>query len=324
MTDFVEVIATGLQSILVDSGRSGYQHLGITTGGPADRRSCLWANWLCNNQNIAASIEVIGCGFSLKAHSYCEVAITGAATQITINGLSYSPWRSFALGAGDSLTINKADNGLRSYVAIQQGFRVPETFGSCTTVTRDRLGGLTQDGQPLKQGDRIAFYSQTHAIHPVTAKIAPLEAQRNAIVDPYSELTLRLIEGYQIDDFTPTALKQFYLNQYVVSPDSSRMATKLTGNPIKAPNKPMLSEGITRGAVQIPQQGLPIIMLDDRQTVGGYFKVGSVLSIDCDLLSQATPGCRVTFSPIDIHTAHNLVNLAEVKHANLFTQINFN
>ncbi|MEP4891134.1 MAG: biotin-dependent carboxyltransferase family protein [Aliiglaciecola sp.] len=324
MTDVVEIIATGLQSILVDAGRRGYQHLGITTGGPADRRSCQWANWLCDNQNIAPSIEVIGCGFSFKSLSECQVAVTGGATEVCINGQQQPSWRSFQLHSGDIVTIKKADNGLRSYVAVHKGFDVGEIFGSCTTVIRDRLGGLTKDGQALQQGDRIAFYSQTPATDPKTPKIAPLAAQRSVKVAVNSELTLRLVEGYQVNDFTPVALRQFYLHQYIVSPDSSRMACKLTGNPIAAPNQPMLSEGITRGAVQIPQQGLPIIMLDDRQTVGGYFKLGSVLSIDCDLLSQATPGCKVTFSAVDIQTAHNLVNLAEIKHANLFTQIHSN
>ncbi|MDO6693633.1 biotin-dependent carboxyltransferase family protein [Aliiglaciecola sp. 3_MG-2023] len=324
MNHVIEIMTTGLQSMLVDSGRRGYQHLGITSGGPADRRSCLWANWLCDNKDNAPSIEVVGCGFSFKALSYCQVAISGGATEISINDRIFLSWRNFKLNAGDVLTINKSDNGLRSYVAVHQGFHVPEIFGSCTTVMRDRLGGLTQDGQVLKLGDQIAFYSQTPATELKIPKIAPLEAQRSVKVAANSELTLRLVEGYQINDFSAVAIRQLYLNQYVVSPDSSRMACKLTGNPIAAPNQPMLSEGITRGAVQIPQQGLPIIMLDDRQTVGGYYKVGSVLSVDCDKLSQATPGCKVTFSAIDIQTAHNLVNLAEVKHAKLFTRIQSN
>ncbi|GAC14608.1 5-oxoprolinase subunit C family protein [Aliiglaciecola lipolytica] len=324
MSQFAEIMAIGLQSIVVDSGRLGYQQLGITTGGPADKRSCLWANWLCNNAQIEASIETIGTGFSMQVNERCEVAITGAASEVKLNGKHFDAWQNYELQAGDVITISKANNGLRSYIAINRGFDVPKVFDSCTTVTRDGLGGLHKDGQPLKKTDRLALFADNNEQPKFIHRQSPTRAPTSAGVTSTNQLVLRLVEGYQIAEFQPTAIKQFYLNEYVVSSDTSRMAAKLKGKAIQAPRKAMLSEGITRGAVQIPPQGLPIIMLNDRQTLGGYFKLGSVLSIDCDRLAQAAPECQVSFLPIDIQTAHNLVMLDNIKHANLRCKIQQN
>lgn len=291
-------------TLVTDSGRSGAAHMGISEGGPADHHSCLWANLLCDNQEVLTSLEIVGSGMSFLCNHPCNVAITGGVSQLTINNNIVDAWHSYSLQSQDQVSITANDNGLVSYVAIQGGFDIPAVFGSCTTVMRDGLGGLDGSGKPIAKGDRVPFKAKLPLSGGKNVS-APDDVRINLSCD----LTLRLVEGYQCSDFTAVQRRQFYHRRFQINAQSNRMATRLDGQPLEIAATSLYSEGITKGAVQLPPEGLPIIMLSDRQTIGGYPKMGTVLSIDCDKLAQSPAGTSISFSPIDIHQAHNIICL---------------
>lgn len=309
---YLTIRHAGILSLIIDKGRTRFQRLGISEGGPADNYSFLWANWLVGNEQGTTNIETVGPGLSFFVSEACVLAVTGAATSITINKIPYQTWQSVNLNRDDEVTIAETGNGLRSYVAISGGLMVRPIFSSCTTVMRDKLGGLCQDGEPLKANDKIAF-------QPINKKNLFRKTPKEVIPNYLMEVPIRVVEGYQKDLFTPVQKALFYHRHYSVHVNSNRMALRLAGEPLLLDKQGLMSEGITKGSIQIPPDGLPIIMLSDRQTVGGYPKIGSVLSLDCDRLSQLCAGARVKFAPIDIHQAHNMVTMLRGKLNEIFS-----
>lgn len=307
----------GMLSILVDAGRDGYQRIGITVGGPADSFAFKWANALCGNtianKEHQICIETIGIGARFTAAQDCEISVTGAVTELKLKDKKLSGWRNFWINKGDSFEITKADNGLRSYIAVATGFNVQSVFGSATTVLRDRLGGLDTKGSMLKAQD----------ILPINAAQTFLPRCMPSIAIPnYAESrVVRVIAGYQISEFSLSAITCFQSNMYKVNAQSDRMATRFSGTALKTNAKSLLSEGLCRGSVQIPPDGIPIAMLSDRQTMGGYPKIGTVLSCDCDALSQMQAGNEIRFELISVYDAQNILQLKQQRFLKLLEGI---
>lgn len=295
----------GVLSLVVDKQRFGFLNIGISAGGPADTNSCMWANYLAGNNSILPCIETIGDNALFTFSGDCVVAVTGGSSHVSINNVEYESWQNFHLKSGDSLKILNSDLGIRHYLAIHGGLAVTPIFGSGTTVTRDKLGGANGDGKAVSAKDQL-FYNK--AAFPWT-----LKAPKDAIPQYQNSFALDLVQGYQIDQFAPVQIQQFYINTYRILPSSSRMAARFDGQPIVPPNTPILSEGIAKGALQVPPDGVPIVMLSDRQTVGGYHKLGSVTSHASNQLAQAKIGTEINFNPIDIHLAHNQLLLAQAR-----------
>ncbi|MEW5682833.1 MAG: biotin-dependent carboxyltransferase family protein [Pseudomonadota bacterium] len=305
------VIAPGVLSLLQDCGRFGQSALGLTTGGPMDVSSAAWANRLLGNDTNATLIECSVGGLQLRADSHSFMAVTGAILPVSINGKAVEQWTVHQVQAGDVIELGMVSKGLRAYVAVAGGFSVTPQFGSTATVLREGIGGL--NGNKLQAGDTLS--AQT---------VNKLQRQRlPARYRPQfnQTLTLRLIEGYQAASFSATERQRFYLNRYKVTPQADRMGYKLSGSAIKCQQTQLLSEGICYGAVQIPPDGQPIVLLNDRQTLGGYPKIGSVLSLDCALLAQASAGTEVYFTPISPEQAHNALCLAKVRTDAITSQL---
>lgn len=303
--------------MLVDGGRKGYQRLGVTVGGPADEFSFKWANALCGNSNSnndnQTCIEVIGAGARFTAIQDCEISITGAVTEVRLNDKALIGWQNYWLKAGEKIEISTAQNGLRSYLAVAGGFKIQAVFGSSTTVVRDRLGGLNATGSVLKAQDDLTF-NPTYTFQP--------RCLSRQIVPNYMEChTVRVIAGYQISMFSQAAINGFQNNLYKVSAQSDRMAVRFSGNAVKTVATAMLSEGLCRGSVQIPPDGIPIVMLSDRQTMGGYPKIGSVLSCDGDALSQLHAGNHIRFELISVYDAQNILQLKQQRFLKLLEGI---
>ncbi|MBT5030790.1 MAG: biotin-dependent carboxyltransferase [Proteobacteria bacterium] len=292
-----KVIAPGALSLLQDEGRFGQLRLGLTNGGPMDFESFYWAQRLCGNDSSATVIEVSVGGLALEALSETVIAITGADMPTTINGQSVSEWRSHKIKAGDRLQMGFAQCGLRAYLAVSGGFDVTPVFGSSATVVREGLGGL--DGQALQEGQILSIrkakrrnmlmLSKQH--RPDLAKIA-------------EEVELQLLPGYQCADFSADVRRLLFSSEFVVSNRSDRMGYCLNGPDVSSGLSGVLSEGICHGAVQVPPDGQPIVLLNDRQTIGGYPKLGSIISCDTFKLAQCKPGAVVRFAEIDPEQAH--------------------
>ena len=305
------VLAPGVLSLLQDLGRFGQAALGLTTGGPMDPQSAYWANRLLSNPQGSTLIECSVGGLQLKANGSSYIAVTGANAALTINGKAAQAWTTHKVSNGDVIELAMASQGLRCYLAVAGGFDVKPQFGSTSTVLREGVGGL--NGNKLQAGDSLPA-AQVASL-PRLQLPAQYRPQFNRI------LTLRLIEGYQAASFASTERQRFYLNSYQVTPQADRMGYKLKGGAIRCQQSQLLSEGICYGAVQIPPDGQPIVLLNDRQTLGGYPKIGSVLSLDCALLSQAGAGVEVYFTPISAEQAHNALCLAKVRTDAITSQL---
>lgn len=288
----IEVIKPGQQTLIQDFGRYGLSHFGIAQGGPVDDYSYCWANHLIGNRPNSPTLEITLGQVELLIHDTCQLAIAGGELGARLDGQPISNWSSFVARSGQTLTFSLAKNGLRSYLAIKGGFDVPEQLGSCATVMRDGLGGLS-NGQPLVEGDVLHFHH-----HPISQK--PVQMTFRYKPDYNLPLTLRVIEGYQVNDFDRDEIARFYQQEFEVSQLIDRMGYRLTGGQITPPSSEYLSEGIALGSIQIPPNGEPIILLNDRQTIGGYPKFGCVARIDLPRLAQSKPGQKVKFVKGDL------------------------
>jgi biotin-dependent carboxylase-like uncharacterized protein len=309
------VISSGIHSLLQDEGRFGQQQIGLTHGGPMDRSCFRWANRLVNNTEQATAIEITVGGLKVTASQDVKLAVAGPPVELKITGKnsrSVSSWQSFTLYAGEQLEFGYATQGVRSYLAIKGGLQIPPQFGSTSTVVRESIGGLS--GKALQKGDELAF---DHTLnHDATDVMLPDRMRPEHIQNLSEFISLRVIPGYQVAHFSRDQQRKFFQNSYQVTELCDRMGFRLQGPAIQCDLQSMLSEGICLGAIQIPADGQPIILMNDRQTIGGYPKLGAVLSLDLAKLAQASQGTYINFEAISIDHAHNLLALSDFKFNN--------
>lgn len=294
----------GIHSLLQDAGRFGAFNIGLTNGGPIDTHAFYWANRLCKNKLDGTNIEVSIGGLSVIAQVDSVIAVTGATMPLTINNEAKDLWRSHKVKAGDIIKLGYATKGIRCYLAVSGGFQIKEQFGSTATVCREHIGGLA--GSKLVQGDFLACNMIKDTEKHKTNLVLP-EKSRPSYTP---EVILHTIPSYQQRYFSSHQQRLFFSSEYTVSKHNDRMGYRLEGNTIACDTDGILSEGICHGAVQIPADGQPIVLMNDRQTIGGYPKIGSVISSDTAKLSQLSQGAKVYFEPISMDKAHNLYHLA--------------
>ncbi len=297
----LKIIDPGVKATVQDLGRTGIRHHGLARGGVLDLRSAAWANKLLDNDRNAACVEIVLGGFRAEALSACEVAVTGARVEVTVNGQAVDMWRSLQLAPGDELAIGHARNHRLIYLAVQGGFNTRKWFGSRSVVERETLEG----SGPLQADDVLpAGAGELTAGKP---RVAPPQAWQWL----ECPAVLGLIPGYQYHQFQPEDLQRLTTTDYQVSDQSDRMGYRLAGTPMAEPPPGIVSEGIAPGAVQVPGDGQPIALLADCQTIGGYPKPGVITSLDCGLLAQQLPGARVRFEWTDALSAQNQRRLFE-------------
>ncbi|TYK64695.1 biotin-dependent carboxyltransferase family protein [Colwellia echini] len=295
---------SGVLSIIQDAGRFGAFNLGLTNGGPADALAFNWANKLCGNELNSSAIEISVGGLQLTAQVDCVIAITGAPMPLTLNGKAKELWQSFTVKAGDNIQLGFASVGVRCYLAVAGGFTVPHIFGSSATVCRESIGGI--NGGKLVVNDLLVCQQMST----VSCKNIKLWQLPEYDIPTYSnEVVLKTVLGYQHQHFSVAEKQLFFSSEYKIGKLWDRMGYRLQGRPITADIDGILSEGISYGAIQIPADGQPIVLLNDRQTIGGYPKMGTVFSADCAKLSQYRQGDSVRFKPISIENANNLYHL---------------
>ena len=284
----------GLLSLLQDLGRYGRHNLGLTTGGPLDGLAFNWANRLLDNDSNATGIEISFGGLSLLADCDCSIAITGAETVCKRNGEIMPMWQSIDINQGDLIEFGFSSAGVRSYLAVAGGFQVKPSFGSSATVVREKIGGL--HGDKLQSDDYLECRPVTVHQHQLLSTEDRPQYGDSAV--------LRLVPGYQQSAFDHVQQYRFFNSDYSVTERSDRMGFRLEGESIHSDIVGMLSEGICHGAVQIPADGQPIVLMNDRQTIGGYPKIGSVIPADTARLAQLSPGAKIRFEAIGIEQAN--------------------
>ncbi|OBU45150.1 allophanate hydrolase [Photobacterium phosphoreum] len=284
------IINAGILSLIQDLGRYGAAQQGVTQGGAMDLHAFCWANYLLSNDSNAAQLELTVGLACFEALDDCQCALTGADMAATIDGQAIAPWQAFLLKKGQKLQFGAAKYGFRAYLSIRGGFNVPKVFGSAATVMREKLGGLIQ-GSVLKNNDILDSYD------------APLLTTYSTVPSDYipdysADIVLHVIEGYQAEYFTAQQKGLFYRQRYQVSSTSDRMGCQLEGEEITGLAMELISQPIAVGAIQIPPDGLPIILLNDRQTLGGYPILGCITRMDLLRLAQTKPNDEVKFKAV--------------------------
>lgn len=306
--NFIEVLKPGAMTTVQDLGRPGFLNAGVPDGGAMDRLAARVANLLVGNLAGAAVLETTMAGPVLQFHADTLVAVCGAR----FTGVP--AWQPMILRSGETLSLSELELGCRGYVAVAGGFYVPAIMGSASTYLRAGLGGL--EGRTLRKGDQLAVGPSAHAI-PTDVEhwhISP------TVLPAYStQPIVRVVRGAQWDWFAEEAQYKFFQGRYSVLPKSDRMGLRLIGTQLllKEPRE-MVSEAVAFGSVQVPPEGQPIVLMADRQTIGGYPRIAEVASVDLPLLAQLRPGDRMLFTLISLEEAQALL-LAE-EHALLRLQ----
>ena len=304
------VIQPGLLSLLHDRGRYGAHNLGLTTGGPLDFLAFDWANRLLGNHVNATCIEIGFGGLVLEAGLATSFVLTGAETPCKLNGASIPSWQTLDIKPGDRLETGFASKGTRIYLGVAGGFDIEPSFGSTSTVVREKIGGL--GGDRLQAGDFLPCAARRLERHG--------RLPGDARPDYAAEVCLRVVTGYQQAAFDTTQQWRFFNSEYRLTDRCDRMGFRLEGETVHSNMVGMLSEGICHGAIQIPADGQPIVLMNDRQTIGGYPKIGSVIPLDTSRLAQLSPGATVAFEEISIEQAHNIHCLEQARYARTAVQ----
>jgi len=282
--------------LLQDAGRFGVRHLGVTQGGGLDWRSMSWANWLLGNGLDAAVIEITLGGFAVVAEEDCVLALGGADLGAQIDGEMLAPWRSFRLHKGQRLQFTQPLLGARAYLAAPGGFDAPKVLGSRATVVREELGGLDGMGRPLAKGQSLSYSGNSVML------LRELPADQRP--DLSLAAPLDLVLGAQIGEFSGQSLFDAFNSAWTLDSRADRMGIRLLGTALQYQGKPMISEGIPLGAVQVPPDGQPIVLLNDRQTIGGYPRLGALTPLAVARLAQCLPGATVRLRPVVQDVAH--------------------
>jgi antagonist of KipI len=288
-----EVLHPGVLTTIQDCGRKGFMKYGTPASGVADRFSAGAANLLAGNDPGAALLEIALFRLELLALTDLTIAVTGGNLTPTINQNPLPMWRSVTVRTGDRLAFRGRKMGFRAYLAVQSGFSGERYLNSRSVFVRGLMG------EPLQA--KAILEIERSGDPDLRQRVLPPE-----MVPDYSQREpLRVILGPQDDRFTPRGVETFIGSEYKVSAQSDRMGYRLEGPKIEhVKGADIISEGIARGAIQVPGDGLPIILLWDAQVSGGYTKIANVITPDQDSLAQIMPGETLRFQEVSLEEAH--------------------
>lgn len=281
------VVRSGMLTTIQDEGRWGFQHLGVPVAGPMDWYSHRLANRLVGNEDAAAALEITLLGPELTTDADLTCAVAGAAFQVTVDDVPAPNNIAFALRRGQRLRFRARIGGARATLAVGGGIEVPIVLESRATSLMSRMGPL--GGRALTSGDILPVGSMRSVGGAIRGRPLPL---------PSGGANLRVMPGPQQSRFTQEALDTFHSTRFVVTPQSNRMGYRLDGSVLaRADDTEMLSGATPIGSIQVPPSGLPILLMADRQTTGGYPRIATVISADLPLAGQLAPGDWIEFVP---------------------------
>lgn len=294
--DAIDVIEAAPLTTVQDLGRYGFQRYGVPVSGAMDPFALRLANLLVGNDETLAALELTLGGPVLRFLLDTVVAITGADLQPTVDNLLLPMWEAVPVHRGSTIRFRAARAGARAYLAVAGGIDVPIVLGSRSTFARSRLGGV--EGRPLQAGDRLPVPQDR-------PRVTGRRIGRRHLPFYPTRQTLRVVPGPQYDRFGRDAVGRFLTASYTISHQSDRMGYRLEGPPILPESgADIVSDGTPSGAVQVTGDGLPIVLLADRGTAGGYAKIATVISVDVARLGQMKPGDQVRFAQVTEAEAH--------------------
>jgi antagonist of KipI len=309
----IRILEPGLLTTVQDLGRVGYQKFGVSPSGAMDGFALIVANRLVGNPDHAAGLEITVQGPKLQFETSAVIALMGADLSATVNQTPLSLWTSVQVRSGDRLSVGPRRSGARAYLAVAGGIDVPLVLGSRATDLRCRLGGL--EGRNLAKGDLLQGGNLPSDVARHVGLVCPLSLRPALSPIP----TLHLIAGPHTNEFAPDALTALCSAPYRLMPDSNRMGYRLEGPPLRHERGAAgISDAVTIGALQVLPDQQPVLLMADRQTTGGYPKIGVVISVDLPQAAQVMPGDHVQFATTTVDDA---VVLARTRWAQLNAQL---
>jgi len=311
--NYFEVIRPGINTTFQDSGRKNLYHIGIPFSGAMDNRNFILANIIAGNKENTPVIEFAYQGPLLKFKGEkVNFIITGNVSFKLIKKkeiIEGNCYENYTLEDGDQLDIISTNKTVYGYLAISGNFEVQFFWNSCSTNTKANVGA--NDGKKLDKNQLIKILD-THS-HKSKRKLEYINSKIENI---------RVIKGTNFDYFSEMSKKNFFEKEFSVTKLTDRMGMRLEGQKIEnIVDTNIKSEGIIKGVIQVPADGNPIIMLSDHGTIGGYPKIGVVITADYDRLVQLQPGSKIKFKEVDLSDAQMLFKLYEMETQNLVSAI---
>ena len=310
------VLHPGLLATVQDGGRYGHQREGIPVAGAMDELALRIGNVLVGNDEHAAGLEFTLVGPTLRFDEHALIALAGADLGISADGTPLPLWRPVCVPAGMTVSATSAVRGCRGYLAIAGGVDVPVVLGSRSTYVRAALGGV--EGRALRRGDVFAIGAPSELSRRIGAGVSANRARDRVAIARWgasgslvpfytSPATIRLLEGEHAHLLTPESRERLWSTEFRVGAQSDRMGYRLEGAGLElSAATELLSEAVAFGTMQLPPGGNPIVLMADRQSTGGYPRIGEVASVDLPLLAQLKPGDRLRFRPISLDEAQRL------------------
>lgn len=297
----IEVMAPGALSSFQDLGRHGEQKHGIFVGGAMDEVSHRLANALVGNPPTRATLEITLMGPTLLFREQAVIALSGGDLDARLDGQPMSNDQAFKVAACSRLSFGTRRSGARAYLAVAGGYRLDNVLGSEGTALKAGFGGY--HGRPLAKGDIVELSRHAIAVPKQASVINWPEG-----LHPLSAGPLRILPGRHWDWFDGESCAAFIDRPFRLLPQSSRMGYRLQGHALtRTTRREVISEPVRFGTVQVPPDGQPIVLMADRQTIGGYPRIAEVIDADIPRLAQLSPDDEIRFSLVDLDTAERLL-----------------
>ena len=299
----IKFLRPGLYTSIQDMKRIGYKKYGIPNSGPMDEYSHILANWLVDKKYSSETLEINYFGPRIKFNFNTTIGICGANFDAKINDKRIQINRSIKVKAGDVLDIGICLNGGRVYLSFSAKMKLKKSFNSYSTYEKINIGGI--NGKKISKNDTINFNKSEESIE----KKIPESFQRK-----YQEISnIRVIKGVNYSMISKNSLKKLG-NEFNVSSESDRMGIRLNGNKLKVSDKKSIeSTVVSKGTVQLPPAGDPIILMSDSQSTGGYPIIGNIARVDISKVSQIKPESKLKFKFITLEESESLINFEKRK-----------
>ena len=311
---YFEILRAGINSTLQDEGRLQQNHIGLPISGAIDKRNYLISNHLVGNKSNTASLEFAYQGPLLKLKSGRTSAVIAGNVIFNIirknseveEGVCY---QTFSLNQDDQLDIISTNKSVYGYLSVQKGFKGEYFWGSCSINTKSEVG--SNKGKKFSINDEI-FLNQSEINH---------YSKKINYFNPKIEF-IRILKGTNFDYFSEESKKDFFSKKFTITKLTDRMGMRIKGPKIEnIVDTNIKSEGLIKGVIQVPSDGDPIIMLSDHGTIGGYPKIGVVISADYDKLVQLTTGNTIKFKLVELFEAEKLFQLYNLETKTILDQI---
>lgn len=303
----LEILTPGVQTLVQDQGRTGHLAIGLPPSGPMDYFSHHAANALVGNDPVAAALESVFVGPTVRFRQDTVVAVTGAEIDLRVDGVPMPTWTSLPVLAGQVLTVGPALAGARSYLAVRGGIGTPKVMGSRSTYLPSGIGGV--DGRELRTGDVLAC---AHDYGPVPRLGFSVDETLRPRLEPHREI--RVVLGLCRYRFTDISVEKMLASDFTIGTEANRVGYRLTGPPLEfverdtplgAGDDPsnVVDLGYPVGSIQVPSGQELICLLRDGVTGGGYATIGTVIGVDIDVLAQMQAPNTVRLVEVDIDDA---------------------